>query len=137
MATSSKVRFDLEKLRMEAMKSLGMRIEHARLEVDSYLDDAALAVRVVEWRERQIQKINAIAAQLSENESAVDNHRLSRFALDPIPEVDRWDRKKAEDRLHNLLVTASKMDAKAASLKPDEDGSISLTKTQLQEFFGV
>ena len=135
MATSSKVRFDLDTLRTEAMKSLDVRIAQAQLEVDSYDDDEALAQRVAEWRTRQEEKISTIFRQLGDG--GVDDYRLSKFSLDPIPEVDRYDRRNAEQRLERLLAKRSQVEAKAKSIKPDEDGTVSLTKTQLQEFFGL
>lgn len=137
MATSSKVRFDLDTLREKAVETLDLRIAHAQLEFDSYTDDSALAQRVVDWRERQIGKVRALAAQLDEDEAAVDNHRLNKFALDPIPEVDRWARRDAERELQRLTERKAQVVAKSSSLRPDEDGTVSLTKTQLQEFFGL
>lgn len=137
MATSSKVVFDLATLREKALESLDLRIANAQLEVDSYSDDAAMAVLVSDWRERQIGKLRALTAQLDADESAVDNHRLNKFKLDPIPEEDKWDRREAERTLNRLTEKRAQVVAKSAALKPDEGGTVSLTKTQLQEFFGL
>jgi hypothetical protein len=137
MATSSKVRFVLEDLRAKALASIDLRIAQAQVEADSYVDDEALTLRVNDWRERQVAKVQALAAQLAEDEAAVDNHRLSKFSLDPIPSVDRWDRRNAQDRLDSLLAKRSQIEAKASAIKPDEDGTVSLTKTQLSDFFGL
>lgn len=137
MATSSKVRFDLDTLRGKALESIDLRIAQAQVEVDSYVDEGALAVRVADWRERQISKVLGLAAQLSEDEGSVDNHRLSKFAMDPIPDVSRYDRRDAQNALDRLLAKRSQIEAKATSIKPDADGTVSLTKTQLTDFFGL
>jgi hypothetical protein len=135
MATSSKVRFNLEALRQKALESLDLRITQAKTEVDSYFDDEAMEQRLVEWRAKQEQKISVIFSQLGEG--GVDDYRLARFALDPIPSVDKYARRDAEQRLAHLVAKRSQVSAKAESLMPDEDGGIALTKTQLAEFFGL
>lgn len=135
MATSSKVRFDLDTLRRKALESLDLRIAQAQTEVDSYFDDEAMEQRLVDWRARQEQKLAVIFSQLGEG--GVDDYRLAQFALDPIPSVDRYARRDAEDRLARLIAKRSQVQAKAESLLADEDGGISLTKTQLTEFFGL
>jgi hypothetical protein len=135
MATSSKVKFNLETLRRKALESLDVRIAQAQTEVDSYFDDAAMEQRLVEWRSRQERKISVIFSQLGEGQ--VDDYRLAQFALDPIPSVDRYARRDAEQRLAHLKGKRSQVVAKAESIVPDEDGSVSLTKTQLTEFFGL
>lgn len=135
MATSSKVRFDLETLRTEALKSLDVRIAQAQREVDSYHNEEALQELVAQWRARQEEKISHIFAQLGEG--GVDDYRLSKFALDPIPEVDRYDYRNSQHALDRLVAKRTQVEAKAKALKPDADGTVSLTKTQLQEFFGL
>lgn len=135
MATSSKVRFNLETLRAKALESIDLRIAQAQREVDSYMDDAALQQRVAEWRARQEEKISSIFRQLGDG--GVDDYRLSKFALDEIPTVSRWDRRDAERTLERLVAKRSQIVAKADALIPDEDGGIALTKTQLADFFGL
>lgn len=135
MATSSKVRFDLDTLRRKALESLDLRIAQAQTEVDSYFDDNAMEARLVEWRQIQERKIAVIFSQLGEG--GVDDYRLAQFALDPIPSVDKWARRDAEQRLASLVAKRSQVEAKAESIMADEDGGVSLTKTQLAEFFGL
>lgn len=135
MATSSKVRFNLDTLREKALESLDLRIAQAKRDVESYEDETALNARIAEWRTRQEEKISNIFRQLGEG--GVDDYRLSKFALDPIPSVNTWDRRDAEKRLEMLVARRSKVVAKAESLVPDDDGGIALTKTQLQEFFAL
>lgn len=137
MATSSKVRFDLETLVDKALESIDLRIQQAQLEVDSHLDPTALAQRVADWRERQITKVRLLCQQLEEDEGQVDNHRLSKFSLDEMPESSTYQRRDAQRTLDRLVSTRSQIVAKVSALKPDEDGAISLTKTQLQDIFGL
>jgi hypothetical protein len=133
MATSSKVKFRLETLRENALQSLDERIEAARLAVDSYADDTALAEEQRRWRAAQEKKLSDVFRRLEE----IDDYRLSKFTLDPIPTVDRWDVRRAKERLDSLEAKRSRVEAKATALVPDEDGNVSLTKTQLDEFFGL
>lgn len=136
MATSSKVQFRLETLRDKAIESIDFRIAAQTLVVDSFDDDAALEQRVNEWRENQEAKISDLFRRLNDD-TGIDNLSLSRWKLDPIPEVDRWERVRAERDLQTLLSMRSKILAKSESLVPDENGNIALTKTQLGEFFGL
>lgn len=133
MATSSKVLFRLETLKQKALESIDSRIDRKRLEVQSFEDDTALQQRVVEWRARQEEKVSELFRSLGDT----DNHRLANFKIDPIPEVDAYDLRRAERELENLESRRSQIWAKTESLVPDEDGNISLTKTQLTEFFGL
>lgn len=135
MATSSKVRFNLDTLRAKALETIDLRIKQAATEVRSYEDDDALAERMVEWRATQERKIAVIFSQLGEG--GVDDYRLAQFALDPVPSVDRWERGDAERNLQRLEVKRSQIVAKADAIQPDADGTISLTKTQLADFFGL
>ena len=135
MASSSKVMFKLETLREKAIESINLRIAQQQLEVDSFDDDDALAQRIDAWRVRQHDKLREAVRRIDADD--MDDHRLSKFSLDSIPEVDRWDRSRAQQKLRELESRKSQILAKSESLVPDEDGNISLTKLQLQEFFGL
>lgn len=133
MATSSKVQFSLSKLREKALQSIDYRIQQKELEVASYDSDEALTERITEWRARQEEKLSDLFQQLD----TVDNHKLSLFKLDSIPKVDLYDRSRAGRELERLRSKRSQIAAKSESLVGDENGNISLTKTQLEEFFGL
>lgn len=135
MASSSKVLFKLETLKEKALESIDFRIAQKRLEVESYDDDAVLEQRIADWRTRQEERISDLFRKLGEG--GLDNHTLSKFKLDDIPKVDRWERERAETDLRGLESRRSKIVAKSESLVPDEDGNISLTKLQLREFFDL
>ena len=135
MASSSKVLFKLETLKEKALESIDFRIAQKQVEVENFDSDELLEQRIAEWRARQEEKISDLFRKLGEG--GVDNHTLSKFKLDPIPEVDRWDRQRAETDLRGLESRRSKIVAKSESLVPDEDGNISLTKLQLKEFFDL
>lgn len=136
MATSSKVQFRLETLKEKALESIDFRIAQQRLLVESFDDDAALEQRIAEWRARQEERISDLFRRLSDDRG-LDNHSLSKFKIDPIPEVDRWERQRAERDLASLENKRTQILAKSESLVADEDGNIALTKTQLNEFFGL
>lgn len=135
MPSSSKVQFRLETLKEKALESIDFRIAQKKLEVDSFDDDEALAERVKEWRTRQEEKLSQLFRQLGEG--GIDDYRLSRFKLDDLPTVDRWERSRAEKELRQLEATRSQIIAKGDSLVADEHGNVSLTSTQLEEFFGL
>lgn len=135
MATSSKVKFNLETLKTKALESIDFRIEQAQREVDSFEDESALLERIADWRERQEARISELFSQLGEG--GIGDHQLAKWKIQPIPEVDRYDRSRAESTLRSLKNTRSQIVAKTDSLVPDENGNIPLTKTQLAEFFGL
>lgn len=133
--SSSKVMFRLETLKAEALKSIDFRIQQKRLEVESYDDDAALEERRAEWRAAQEQRISELFSRLGQK--GITDEGLAAFKIDPIPEVDRWDRSKAEHDLSRLQSLRTQIVAKTEALVADDAGNISLTKTQLAEFFGL
>jgi len=133
MATSTKVQFNLDILRQKAVESLDHRIALAQTRLASYDDDEAMAQRVREWRQAQEAKLSELVAQLPE----VDDYRLSKFSLDTIPSVEKWERREAENKLSHLQNLRQQVEAKSSALVPDEQGNISLTPTQLSEFFGL
>jgi hypothetical protein len=135
MATSSKVQFKLSTLKTKAIESIDFRIEQAQREVDSYDNEAILLERIAEWRTRQEERISELFSQLGEG--GIGDHQLAKWKIQPIPEIDQYGRGRAETALRRLEATRSKIMAKADSLVPDEEGNISLTKTQLEEFFGL
>lgn len=135
MATSTKVVFKLDVLREKALESIDHRIALAQTELASYDDDEALAERVKEWRAHQEAKVSKLFAQLGEG--GIDDYQLSKFKLDEIPSVDRWDRSRAERNLRELESKRTQITAKGDALVANEDGNIALTKTQLSEFFGL
>lgn len=136
MATSSKVQFRLETLKEKALESIDFRIAQQRLLVESFDDDAALEQRVTDWRARQEERISDLFRRLSDD-SGIDNHSLAKWKIEPIPEVDKWERQRAERDLQGLENKRTQILAKSESLVADEDGNIALTKTQLAEFFGL
>lgn len=135
MATSSKVKFNLATLKEKALESIDFRIAQAKTHVASFDDDEALSQRIREWRARQEERISDLFRSLGEG--GVADHTLAKWKIESMPEVDRYDRTRAESTLRGLENKRTQIVAKAESLVPDEDGNISLTKTQLDEFFGL
>lgn len=133
MVSSSKVMFRLDSLREKSLETINSRIETKQAEVDSFDDEAASAERVKEWRKEQEKKVKDLAKSLKDT----DDYRLSRFSIDPIPEADVYERRRAIRDLESMKATRDRIVAKSDSLVPDEEGNIALTKTQLQEFFGL
>lgn len=137
MATSTKVMFKLGTLREKALESIDHRIAVARLEVESFEDDEALEQRRRNWYKECVEIIDKLHGKLHDPETGVGNLELSKFRLPEIPDVDKWERRDAERKLRELEAKKTKILAKSEALVGDEDGNISLTKTQLDEFFGL
>lgn len=135
MATSSKVQFNLITLKTNALKSIDERIARAQTEVDSHEDPAALEQRIVDWRAEQERRISDVFSRLSDGR--MRDRELAQFSVQPMPEITSRDRYRAEGKLRDLQDLRSQIVAKAESLVADADGNISLTKTQLAEFFGL
>jgi hypothetical protein len=135
MATASRIKFKLATLQEKAVEIIDFRILEARRHAASFEDDEALTLRVQEWRARQEAKISDVFRQLGVG--GIDDEELATFRLDPIPEVNKWDRQQAERKVHDLEIRRHQITAKSEALVPDEDGNISLTRTQLEEFFGL
>lgn len=133
--SSSKVMFNLETLKAKALESMDFRIAQKKQEIESYDDDMALEARVAEWRNEQEKRVSELFSSLGPR--GISNEGLAAFKIDPIPSVDKWDRSKAEHDLNRLEAQRSIIVAKTESLVADEEGHISLTKTQLAEFFGL
>lgn len=135
MATSSKVLFNLSTLKEKALESIDERISRVKLEIDSYEDPEAQEARIDQWRKDQEKRISDLFARLGDGR--MRDRELAEFKVQPMPEVSNRDRYRAESRLRELEDTRSQIVAKADSLVPDAEGNISLTKTQLAEFFGL
>lgn len=136
MASSSKVMFKLETLKKQAIKSIDERIRQTEQEVASYSDDEQLRLRIAEWRTRQEKRVADLHKRLRQSGS-IGDHELARWSIEEIPSVDRWDRQRAERNLRELQSRKTQILAKGESLVPDAEGNVSLTKTQLSEFFSL
>lgn len=135
MATSSKVKFNLETLKEKALESIDFRIGQAETEVASHEDPAALEERINAWRADQEKRVSDLFSRLGDGR--MRDRELAEFRIQPMPETSLRDRNRAESNLQRLQATRSQIVAKADSLVPDAEGNISLTKTQLDEFFGL
>lgn len=131
MASSSKVHFKLETLKDRALETIDLRIAQKQEELDRLGSTEDQAQRTRDWRKAQEAKLRKLFRELEE----MPDNVLAQFQIDKIPSVDRWDRDRVKQALARLQVERTEIIAKAESLVPDEDGNISLTKTQLREFF--
>lgn len=136
MASSSKVKFNLETLSKMALESIDTRIALKEVEVASYDDDGTLEAKRAEWRRVQEGRISELFSRLG-GEDEISNNELAEWKLDKFPKVDYYERDKATRVLRVLKERRSQIVAKAASLSPDEDGSIYLTAVQLRDFFDL
>jgi HPt (histidine-containing phosphotransfer) domain-containing protein len=133
MPSSAKVHFKLETLKAKALESIDERIAIKEVELNETGDPELHKESLAAWRSRQEERISELFRQLGD----IDDYRLSGFALDPIPRVDPWERNKVERELRSLHAIRSQIVAKSESLVADEKGEISLTSTQLKDFFDL
>lgn len=131
MASSSKVQFKLDTLKARALETIDLRIAQKQEELDRLGSAEDQAQRTRDWRKAQEAKLRKLFRELDE----MPDNVLAQFQVDKIPSVDRWDRDRVKQVLARLQVERTEIIAKAESLVPDEAGNISLTKTQLREFF--
>jgi hypothetical protein len=137
MATSTKVRFKLDVLTQKALEAADNRIALVREELDALGDPSTLTQTLVAWRTSQKERIEDLLAQLEEG--TISNRELSAWRIQTIPTPDSsaTERGRANHSLRTLQAQRADIEAKAGSLVADEDGSVALTKTQLEEFFGL
>jgi hypothetical protein len=90
---------------------------------------------VDDWRERQHRRLESLLDGI--REGSVGDSQLAGWSLEEIPSVDKYERRKLERELRSLESEKSRIEAKSGSLVADENGNISLTTTQLAEFFAL
>jgi len=135
MAGQSKVRFKLEDLKEKALAAIDLQIGEAATHLTNLSDDEALADARTEWRETVHHSVTALSADF---EGLTDKDLRQRLAGFPAyPMRDEYAVIRQQQRLRLLEQDRAKILAKAESLVPDEDGTISLTKTALNDYFGL
>lgn len=135
MATSSKVRFRLDTLSVEATKSLDDRIARAEQRVAAQHDPEALAHEMNAWFDAESKRVTELARHIGAGSATPS--MLSQFEVSACPTVNRYEAREARANLDRLLSKRSKMLAKTAALVPDEEGCVTLTRTQLADFFDL
>jgi len=133
MATSSKVMFNLETLKAKALENIEFKIKQKQRELETLGSTESLTERLKQWRARQETRISELMRSLDE----IGDYQLAKFKIDEIPTVDRYDVRRAEQELARLERLQADVIAKSDSIVADEQGNVSLTKTQLTEFFGL
>lgn len=136
MATSTKVQFALRTLQEKAIENINFQIAQAELKCAAFDDEETLAQKVAEWRAYAEAAISNVFHKLG-GENPISDGDLSSFKLKSMPKVDYYDKREAQRRVEDLRVRRNKIEAKSQALVPDADGNVSLTKTQLADFFGL
>lgn len=136
MATSTKVQFRLEELRGAALEAIDERIKQAEFDLEEFDSHDIMTARIAEWREAQEARVADLFRRLGGKD--IPDEELARFRVQDMPTNDTWvDRNRAKHHLRKLQAIRSQISAKAGSLVADKDGNVSLTSTQLEEFFGL
>lgn len=133
MASSSKIQFKLETLREKAIEAIDRQLEEKFEELNNLQNDPELAERIQDWRKNQ----DAALRELADTLGATSNEDLAAFKIEAMPRVNYGRTDRIEKDIRQLQRDRIRVEAKSASLVADDDGNISLTKTQLTEFFGL
>lgn len=137
MPGPTKVKFKLQDLQAKALESIDARLENAGRHFMQLTDRTKFEEDSAEWRRKAEDQIVNLAHRISTGETMSDID-LSRAALLPSrPQHDEYAVNRARKAIENLEAERTKIVAKSESLVPDEDGNISLTKSQLADFFGL
>lgn len=134
MATSSKTQFKLETLKEQSLAALDEQLrlkeeELARAQsADSHAEDLAA------WRERCVTELEDLYRRRLEPGA---DTLFATYRFPKMPQRDRYQVSQLERDVERLKGRRVRIIAKAESLVPDADGNLSLTKTQLSEFFGL
>lgn len=129
MATTSRIKFNLAALMEESKKLLSNEIQALESELAQSPEEV-----LKEWRAQQTARLDEFHAAV--HDGGVRDYALGTFSMEPAPRSD-WRRNELRDRLFRTKSRLAAMSARAQSLVADEDGNVSLTKTQLREFFGL
>jgi hypothetical protein len=136
VATSSKVKFNLETLTEKAIEAIEAKVALAKIDFDAFEDPSVADDRLAAWRAAQKERVEDLLKQI--NDGTVSDRDLMVWKVQPAPGGDTTsERTRALNTLRALQSQRDQIKAKAESLVADEDGSIALTKTQLEEFFGL
>lgn len=128
---AGKVSFDLASLKARALEAIDFRISQKLAEIDALDDDRTLEQQVDAWRSRIAEQVTAMYTRLPSDEA------LAVFTFDKIPQKDAPLLARCTRELRALEAERTRIEAKSGSLVADADGTISLTKSQLSEFFGL
>ena len=132
---ATKVKFTLADLQTRAVQVLDSRIKAVQDRLAAQTDTDALEAKVAEWEAQQRARLTQLAKDMELG--LVTRDRLATFRLDPRPQRDSYTQRDVERELRTLTSDREKVLAKSSALVPDADGSISLTQTQLSDFFGL
>ena len=132
---ATKVKFTLADLQARAVQVLDGRISDVQDRLAAQTDTSALEAKVAKWEAQQRARLVQLAKDMELG--LVTRDQLATFRLDPRPQRDAYTQRDAERELRTLTSDREKVLAKSSALVPDADGSISLTQTQLSDFFGL
>lgn len=131
--SSTKVRFSLESLKDRALSAIEERITAAEERASEANDRNKIRQAQLLWRERQEARLRETVEMLNET----SDEDLVGFKVEPYPKFDEYEGKRALRDLDRLYEERNSIIAKAESLITDAEGNVSLTTTQLRDFFGL
>lgn len=135
MATSSKVLFNLETLKAQALAVTDQKIAQAEERIASIEDETDIAKRIEIWRNAMHGRILELAMKIEAG--TIEDTEITRLYIQEFPRRSQHDMNDAKHNLNKLVNQRATILAKAESLVPDAEGNVHLTKTQLRDFFGL
>lgn len=135
MASNTKVRYHKDTLRTEALARAEDRVREAEEYLRNLTDPEILEQRIAEWREKEESRVANLFRRLGGADLTDDE--LASFKIGHKPFLDSFEVTSAR---RNVNVARRERDGIAAridSLVTEEDGTVSLTRAQVRDHFGL
>lgn len=89
------------------------------------------------WREKCMAAITRLAKQWEDNPDSITNYELNQFQLPKPPDrmTDKYEVRQSRYELENIASRKSRALALVDSMVADEEGNISLLKSQTDQLF--
>ena len=135
----SRIKFTPDALEREALGLIDEKVSHARQRVDALNDGELLAKNRAVWREEFLEK-NTFLMEKSGN--GLQDSEILAFLREFVDEKPYPREETSTIRYYERLIRSYDLDKKRiraviAGLYRDPDGSVSLTKAQMRNIFGL
>ena len=132
--TSSKLRFDRDGLRAAIEADYDRRIASAEADLREAQDPEHHAALAAEWRADAEAQISAFFRTLG----TATNAQIEGFRIRSAPKLhDDYALRRLRDEPAALRSLKARSLAKVDAVRPDADGALAVTATQMSDFFGL
>lgn len=135
MASNTKVKYHKEALRKEALEKADLRVQEAEEYLRELSDKDALVERVKAWREKEEARVANLFRRLGGED--LTDEELASFTVSHKPSIDGFSMVSARRHVNNARRDRDGIAARVEALATDEDGTVSLTRAQVRDHFGL